>query len=102
MDCHQFVAFGRPSAPIQSSAASYRSWRTSVGCRRDDAPNHPRSDRGGRAAARASGARRIVRAYCEEIGIAYHETSIVQSYREILGFLHEIGAPLRAAGAAVG
>ncbi len=37
----------------------------------------------------------IVREFCEEHGIPYYETSLVQSYREILGFLHEVGAPLR-------
>jgi fatty acid desaturase len=37
----------------------------------------------------------VIREYCREVGIPYHETSIVQSYREILGFLHEVGAPLR-------
>ena len=38
----------------------------------------------------------IVKAYCEEIGVEYYETSIIQSYREILGYLHEVGDPLRA------
>ena len=42
----------------------------------------------------------IVRDYCQEVGIPYHEASIVQSYREILGFLHEVGAPLRGVPAA--
>lgn len=42
----------------------------------------------------------IVRQFCAEVGVSYHETSIVQSYREILGFLHEVGAPLRRARAA--
>ncbi|MDP9248247.1 MAG: acyl-CoA desaturase [Candidatus Dormibacteraeota bacterium] len=37
----------------------------------------------------------IVRQYCAEIGVPYHETSLLQSYRELLGFLHEVGAPLR-------
>ena len=37
----------------------------------------------------------IVREYCAEIGVPYYETSIAQSYREILSFLHEIGKPLR-------
>jgi fatty acid desaturase len=41
----------------------------------------------------------IVRQFCAERGIDYYETSLVQSYRELLGFLNEIGAPLRAAGA---
>jgi fatty acid desaturase len=41
----------------------------------------------------------IVKTFCEERRIAYHETSFVQSYRELLGFLNEIGAPLREAAA---
>jgi fatty acid desaturase len=40
-------------------------------------------------------AHRIVKEYCAEIGVPYHETSFLQSYRELLGFLHEVGAPLR-------
>ena len=40
-------------------------------------------------------AHRIVRAYCAELGVPYHETSIYRSYHEILSFLHEVGAPLR-------
>jgi fatty acid desaturase len=40
-------------------------------------------------------ARHIVREYCAEIGVPYYETSLPQSYRELLGFLHEVGAPLR-------
>ena len=44
-------------------------------------------------------AHRIVRAYCAELGIPYHETSIYRSYHEILSFLHEVGAPLRQATA---
>jgi fatty acid desaturase len=46
---------------------------------------------------RIAAAHRIVRQFCEERGIAYSETSIIQSYREILAFLHEVGAPLRQA-----
>jgi fatty acid desaturase len=38
----------------------------------------------------------IVRGFCEERGIPYHEVSMFQSYRELLRFLHEVGAPLRA------
>jgi fatty acid desaturase len=41
----------------------------------------------------------IVKAFCAERGIEYYETSLVQSYRELLGFLNEIGEPLRAARA---
>lgn len=38
----------------------------------------------------------IVRAFCEERGIAYHETSVIDSYVEILRSLHAASAPLRA------
>jgi fatty acid desaturase len=38
----------------------------------------------------------IVRQFCQERGIEYYETSFLESYRELLGFLNEIGAPLRA------
>jgi fatty acid desaturase len=41
-------------------------------------------------------AHHVVRDYCVEIGVPYHETSLLQSYRELLGSLHEAGAPLRA------
>jgi len=37
----------------------------------------------------------IIRAYCEEHGVSYHETSVIQSYREILSSLHHVGASLR-------
>jgi fatty acid desaturase len=47
---------------------------------------------------RLRAARPIVRAFCRERGIAYHETSVAGSYGEILRYLHEIGAPLRARG----
>jgi fatty acid desaturase len=40
----------------------------------------------------------VVRGFCEEHGIPYHEVSMLRSYRELLGFLHEVGAPLRARG----
>jgi fatty acid desaturase len=40
----------------------------------------------------------IVQQYCAEIGVPYHETSLLQSYRELLGFLHDVGAPLRRPG----
>jgi fatty acid desaturase len=42
----------------------------------------------------------IVREFCDERSIPYHEVSMLQSYRELLGFLHEVGAPLRARGRA--
>jgi fatty acid desaturase len=38
----------------------------------------------------------IIQQFCRERGIDYHETSFLESYRELLGFLNEIGAPLRA------
>ncbi|WP_227983150.1 fatty acid desaturase family protein [Nocardia spumae] len=40
-------------------------------------------------------ARVIVRAYCAEIGVPYHETGLLSSYREALTHLHHVGAPLR-------
>jgi fatty acid desaturase len=38
----------------------------------------------------------IIQQFCREKGIDYHETSFLQSYSELLSFLNEIGAPLRA------
>ncbi|MFN8514089.1 MAG: acyl-CoA desaturase [Chloroflexia bacterium] len=38
----------------------------------------------------------IIRTFCRERGVPYHETSMVGSYREILHYLHAMGAPLRA------
>jgi fatty acid desaturase len=43
----------------------------------------------------------IIRDYCEEIELPYYETSALRSYREILSFLHEVGAPLRRRSAPV-
>jgi fatty acid desaturase len=40
----------------------------------------------------------IIRGFCRDHSIAYHETSVLQSYKEILQHLHEVGAPLREAG----
>ncbi|MEW2157948.1 acyl-CoA desaturase [Streptomyces sp. NPDC007189] len=40
-------------------------------------------------------ARVIVRAYCAEIGVPYHETGLIQSYREALTHLHRVGEPIR-------
>ncbi|WP_280381833.1 fatty acid desaturase family protein [Nocardia wallacei] len=37
----------------------------------------------------------IVRDYCAEIGVPYHETGLISSYREALRHLHHVGAPLR-------
>jgi len=48
---------------------------------------------------RVRAAHRIVREYCGEVGVPYYETSMIQSYRELLAFLHEVGRPLRTAEA---
>ncbi|WP_460699279.1 fatty acid desaturase family protein [Nocardia thraciensis] len=40
-------------------------------------------------------AQAIVRDYCAEIGVPYHETGLLASYREALQHLHRVGAPLR-------
>ncbi len=40
-------------------------------------------------------AQRIVKAFCQERSIPYHETSFLQSYREIFQHLHQVSAPLR-------
>ncbi len=37
----------------------------------------------------------LVRAYCEELGVEYTETSALVSYREALRHMHDVGAPLR-------
>jgi fatty acid desaturase len=39
----------------------------------------------------------MVQAYCEEIGVAYEQTTLIESYRQALRYLHEVGEPLRAA-----
>ena len=39
----------------------------------------------------------IIRGFCRDHSVAYHETSVLQSYKEILQHLHEVGAPLREA-----
>ena len=41
-------------------------------------------------------AQRIVKAFCKECSISYHETGMLQSYQEIFQGLHEVGASLRA------
>jgi fatty acid desaturase len=38
----------------------------------------------------------IVRQYCEEIGVPYEQTGLIESYRQALRHLHEVGAPLRS------
>ncbi|MET8872342.1 acyl-CoA desaturase [Nocardia sp. NPDC004604] len=37
----------------------------------------------------------IVRDYCAEIGVPYHETGLISSYHEALKHMHHVGAPLR-------
>jgi fatty acid desaturase len=37
----------------------------------------------------------MVRAYCAEMGVNYESTSLVESYRQALRHLREVGAPLR-------
>lgn len=41
-------------------------------------------------------AKPIVKAYCLAAGVSYEETSLIESYRQALRHLHEVGAPLRA------
>ena len=41
-------------------------------------------------------AQKIVKTFCNAQAIPYHETTILQSHREILRYLHFISAPLRA------
>jgi len=41
----------------------------------------------------------LMRATGFERGVSCHGTSMLQSYCEILSFLHEMGAPLRASAA---
>lgn len=40
-------------------------------------------------------AHKIIKKFCNEERISYYETTMVQSYREILAYLHEVSAPLR-------
>ncbi|MEW1698262.1 fatty acid desaturase family protein [Streptomyces sp. NPDC093249] len=40
-----------------------------------------------------------VRAHCAALGVPYTETGFVDSYRQALGHLHEVGASLRSEGA---
>lgn len=45
-------------------------------------------------------ARRIIKAYCEQSALTYHETGMARSYAEILAYLQDVGAPARASLAA--
>jgi fatty acid desaturase len=40
----------------------------------------------------------IIKGFCRNLDIHYHETNVLRSYREILQHLHEVGAPLRKGG----
>lgn len=42
-------------------------------------------------------ARPLVRQFCADHGIGYHQTGLMRSYVEVLRHLHAVGAPLRAA-----
>jgi len=41
-------------------------------------------------------ARTIAKAFLVERGFPYYETGVIQSYREILSYMHSVGAELRA------
>ncbi|MFE0801276.1 fatty acid desaturase family protein [Streptomyces sp. NPDC058812] len=41
-------------------------------------------------------ARSMVRAHCRDLGIPYAETGLIDSYRQALRHMHEVGEPLRA------
>jgi fatty acid desaturase len=38
----------------------------------------------------------VVEQYCKEIGVSYAQTGLIESYRQALRHLHEVGEPLRA------
>ncbi|MGW6459089.1 acyl-CoA desaturase [Streptomyces sp. NPDC055078] len=40
----------------------------------------------------------LVRAHCRSLGIPYTETGFIESYRQALVHMHEVGEPLRAEG----
>ncbi len=42
--------------------------------------------------------RSIVRQFCHDHGCAYHETGVIQAFREVVGHLHRVSAPLRRRG----
>jgi fatty acid desaturase len=44
-------------------------------------------------------AKPIVEQYCAEIGVPYAQTGLIESYRQALRHLHEVGEPLRASRA---
>ncbi|MEV6851472.1 acyl-CoA desaturase [Actinoplanes sp. NPDC051411] len=44
-------------------------------------------------------AKPVVEAYCNEIGVPYAQAGLIESYRQALRHLHEVGEPLRASRA---
>jgi fatty acid desaturase len=44
-------------------------------------------------------AKPVVEAYCNEIGVPYVQAGLIESYRQALRHLHEVGEPLRASRA---
>jgi fatty acid desaturase len=44
-------------------------------------------------------AKPVVEDYCAEIGVSYTQTGLIESYRQALRHLHEVGEPLRASRA---
>ena len=40
-------------------------------------------------------ARKIIKAFCLKHNVSYYETGTFRSYREILSYLHQVGAPVR-------
>ncbi len=46
---------------------------------------------------RLKGARVVVKAFCEERGVAYYETGLVQSYVEVASYFNRMVAPIRPA-----
>jgi fatty acid desaturase len=45
---------------------------------------------------------RLVKRFCSERGIRYHEVGMLRSYQEIIQFLHHVSAPLRQKGGGAG
>jgi fatty acid desaturase len=50
-------------------------------------PNMPRN--------RFKEAKVVVKAFCHDRGLPYHETGVWQSNKEILGYMHEVSSALR-------
>ncbi|MDA1218870.1 MAG: acyl-CoA desaturase [Chloroflexi bacterium] len=41
-------------------------------------------------------ARKIIKAFCQQHNVPYHETGTFKSYREIFSYLHQVGEPVRS------